>query len=93
MTDTEIEKIVSEILRRHLKQFGFQGAEVHSEIDFDGSPIIRVRALYSDENAPTGAITRSLHDIRNELLDRGEERFVVLEGQYLGAKAVDEDVD
>jgi hypothetical protein len=93
MTDSEIERLASEILRRHLHTFGFQGVEARSEVDFDGSPVIRVRARYTNENVPTSAITQSLHDIRSELINRGEDRFVLLESEYLGTQPVDEDVD
>jgi hypothetical protein len=93
MTDHEIEMVASSILRRRLHAFGFQGVEARSEIDFDGSPVIRVKARYTDESAPTKAITQSLHDIRSELINRGEDRFVLLEGEYLGNQPVDEDVE
>lgn len=93
MTNDQIEQVASKIVAKHLQSFGFKGVDVKSEIDFDGSPIIRIRARYTDDKAPTSAITQSLHDIRNELLRLGDERFVILEGDYLGAEPVDEDVN
>ena len=93
MTDQEIEQVASEILKRHLQAYGFDGAEAKSETDFDGSSVIRIWARYKDENVPTAAITQSLHDIRSELIGRGEERFVLLSGEYLGNEMVDEDVE
>ena len=93
MTDDEIQGVATEILRERLGAFGFQAADAHSEIDFDGSPVIRVKARYADERAPTAAITQSLNDIRSALIHRGEQRFVLLEGELLGNEQLDEDVD
>lgn len=92
MTDGEIERVATEILKQRLQAFGFQGVEARSDIDFDGSPVIRVKARYTDDTAPTKAITQSLHDVRSELISRGENRFVLLESEYLGNQPVDEDV-
>lgn len=93
MTDHEIEQIASRILHQRLHGFGFTNAEARSEIDFDGSPVIRVKARYTDENTPTRAITQAMNEIRSELIHSGEQRFVLLEGEYLGEEAIDEDVN
>jgi hypothetical protein len=93
MTDEEIQGVATQILRERLGAFGFQDADAHSEIDFDGSPVIRVKARYADEHAPAAAITQSLNDIRSALIRGGEERFVLLEGELLGNEQLDEDVD
>jgi hypothetical protein len=93
MTDDEIRAVAAEVLQTRLRNFGFKGAEARSETDFDGSPVIRISARYDDASVPTSAITQSLHDIRTELLKRGEERFVLLEGDFIGGQPVDEDVD
>ena len=93
MTDNDIEQIASRILRDNLGPFGFQGSDVRSEIDFDGSPVVRIKARYTDANAPTKAITKSMHEIRTALLRQGEQRFVLLEGEYLGDQQIDEDVN
>jgi hypothetical protein len=93
MNDNDIEQIASRILQNHLGAFGFQNAEARSEIDFDGSPVVRIKARYTDGSAPTKAITQSMHEIRAALLNEGEQRFVLLEGEYLGDQQIDEDVN
>jgi hypothetical protein len=93
MTDNEIQDIALRVLNHRLKEFGFHGADVRSEVDFDGSPVVRVKARYTDENAPSKAITQSLNEIRSALLKMGEERFVLLEGELLGGEQIDEDVN
>ena len=93
MTNDEIQQVASEILSKNLGHFGFQGAETAPEIDFDGSSVLRIKARYTDENAPTKAITQSMHEIRSALLGQGEERFVYLEGVLLGEEHIDEDIN
>ena len=92
MNDSEIKKVAAKILRKRLSTHGFEGINVKSEVDFDGSSVIRIRARYKDEQMPTDAITQSLHDIRSELIALGEDRFVLLEGELLGIEQIDEDV-
>jgi hypothetical protein len=92
MNDSEIKKVAAKILRKHLSAHGFEGVDVKSEDEFDGSPVIRIRARYKDERMPTKAITQSLHDIRSKLIALGEDRFVLLEGELLGREQIDEDV-
>ena len=84
MTDSEINEIASKILRRKFHRLGFVESKSQSEIDFDGASIIRVMAQFqrrpiSTSESPLDAI----HEIRSELLERGEERFVFLNNEYL----------
>ena len=91
MTDNQINQIVTGILRDRLEQFGFARSEVKSDLDFEGSPIIRVTAQYENGRVPSDQLIDSLHAIRSELLRLGEERFVFLESEYPGPKEPDED--
>ena len=79
MTDQEIQEVVSNILRTRVPEAGFKGADVSSDIDFDGESIIRVTARY--ERRPQerrDVLIGAVHDLRDALIDRGEERFVFL---------------
>lgn len=94
MNDQQISTVVDRVLRTNLAGRGFEKADVASEIDFDGGSIIRVIAHYQNERVPSDAIVRSLHQIRDELLNEGEERFVILQSRYRDeADAVSEDIE
>jgi hypothetical protein len=84
MNDQEITHVVDRILKENLASKGFEKANVASEVDFDGSSIIRVRAHYQNGEVPSDDIIKSLHQIRDELLSKGEERFVILQSDYEG---------
>lgn len=93
MTDTEINKIVSKILRERFRNLGFQRSTVQSEQDFDGSSILRVRAHLKKEDAPSDRLTDALHRIRSELIKNGEDRFVFLSTESPHEEMIDEDVE
>ncbi len=93
MTDNEINKVVSKILREHLKDFGFSRSTVHSEQDFDGASILRITAHCKKWDVPSSRLTDALHEIRSNLLRRGEERFVLLGSQSPNEETLEEDVD
>jgi hypothetical protein len=93
MTDEEINKIVSKLLRERLNEYGFVRSSVQSEEDFDGSSILRVTAYFKKEDVPSDRLTDALHEIRSKLLDRGEERFVFLRFKSPREETIDEDVE
>jgi hypothetical protein len=93
MTDEEIEKVVSSLLRDRFKDFGFERSTVKSEEDFDGESILRVSAHFNNGKVATNRLIDALHDIRSELITRGEERFVLLNSEYLGEEDNDEDTE
>jgi hypothetical protein len=93
MTDSEINKVISKVLRDQLKDFGFQRATVHSEEDFDGSSILRVVVHTKKLDVPSSRLTKALHEIRSKLLSRGEERFVLLGSESSKEETAEEDVD
>jgi hypothetical protein len=93
MTDSEINNVVSKILREHLKDFGFIRSTVHSEQDFDGASILRITAHCKEWNVPSSRLTDALHEIRSNLLRKGEERFVLLGSQSPNEETLEEDVD
>lgn len=93
MDDREISDIVSKIVRARYPEAGFRGAEVRSDLDFDGEPIVRVTAAYERRPAPASALVGLTHDIRDALLSRGDDRFVFLENEIASEKEVDEEVE
>ena len=94
MTDQEISRIVNDVLRERVPAAGFKGAEVMSDQDFDGDPIIRVTAHYErrPRTKPDPLIT-AVHDLRSALIDQGEDRFVFLDNDVEDEQQVEEDVD
>lgn len=93
MTDVEINKVVSKILREQLRDFGFQRSTVHSERDFDDSSILRVIVRLRKSDVPSSRLTDALHEIRTKLLSKGEERFVLLGSESPREETIEEDVD
>jgi hypothetical protein len=82
MTDDEINEVASRLLHKHFEDLGFEYSTVESEQDFDGGPILRVRAYFTNGEAPTERLISALHEIRSELIRRGEERFVFLDSEF-----------
>jgi hypothetical protein len=93
MTDSEINKIVSRLLRERLRDFGFKRSAVHSEQDFDGSSILRITAYLRKPGVPASQLTDALHEIRTKLLSKGEERFILLSSESPEEEMIDEDVE
>ena len=92
MTDSEINKVVSKLLRGRLRGFGFERSTVQSEQDFDGSSILRVTAHLKSPEVPTDRLTDALHEIRSKLINMGEERFVLLNSESPEEEMIDEDL-
>ena len=92
MTEDEINKIVSKLLRKRFADLDFERSSVESEQDFDGNSILRITAHVGKEGVPSDRLIDALHDIRSELLRKGEERFVILNSKYPQDQTVDEDV-
>jgi hypothetical protein len=93
MTDDEITKIVTKVLRREFKGLGLERVLVGSEEDFDGDSIIRVNAKLKSGTAPAERLAKALHDIRSELIARGEGRFVFLSSAQPDVEFVEEEVE
>jgi len=93
MTDDEINTVVSELLHRRYGDIGFERSTVKSEEDFDGSSILRVTARFKNQDLPANRLIDARHEIRSELIRRGEERFVFLSTEYPHEAMVDEDLE
>jgi len=93
MTDDEINAVVSELLHRRYGDIGFERSTVKSEEDFDGSSILRVTARFNNMDLPANRLIDARHDIRSELIRRGEERFVFLTSKFPHAATIDVDLE
>lgn len=93
LTDDEVAKIIRKILSREFKDLGFEHVAVNSEEDFDGDSIIRVNAKLKSGTAPAERLSKALHNIRSELIDRGEDRFVFLSSAQPDDEFIEEDVE
>jgi hypothetical protein len=93
MTDDEINEVVSKLLRSRFGDLGFEYSTVKSERDFDDTSILRVTAHFKNGDVSTKQMINALHDIRSELIARGEERFVFLDSEYPGQEVEYEDED
>ena len=79
MTDDEINEVVSRHLRKQFEDLEFEYATAESEEDYDGSSIIRVKAHFKVGSVPSAdQMIDAVHETRNELIKRGERRFVFL---------------
>ncbi len=82
MTDDEIREVVSRLLRERFEDLEFEYATAQSEEDFDGSSIIRVKAHFRGGRVPVVRLIDASHDIRTELIRRGDERYVFLNSVF-----------
>lgn len=94
MTDDEIKKVVDEVLTERFGADNYIGADVFSDTDFDGSPVIRVLARWRHQTELKSRALALVHLIRERLLQRGEERFILLTNFYADTpQEIEEDVE
>jgi hypothetical protein len=93
MTDDQISEIVCELLNHRFADIGFERSTVKSEEDFDGSSILRVIAHFKNGNLPANRLIDARHEIRSELIQRGDDRFVFLDTEYPHVELIDEDLE
>lgn len=94
MTDQEITKLVSEVLREQVPEAGFLGAEASSGLDFDGDPVIKIVARYQrrPDTKPDPLLNAS-HLLRSALISRGEDRFILLKNDVVSEQQSESDID
>jgi hypothetical protein len=94
MTDDEINEVVSRLLRKQFEDLEFEYATAESEEDYDGASIIRVKTYFRGGTVPARQLIDAVHEIRTELIRRGEQRFVFLDTVIpYDREFVDEDVE
>ena len=74
---SKVEQTVEKVLRDRLETSGFEGAEIRSDRDFDGDPILVVDVNYRFLDKPISSkVTFGLTtEIRKALMALGESRF------------------
>jgi hypothetical protein len=90
LTDQQINEIASQILADDPSRRGFLGSDARSDVNFEGTPVIRVTARYAntpEKPQPLGA----MHAIREKLLELGETRSVFLTNTYRDEPATIDD--
>ena len=85
MNDQEIRATVVEILKMMAPDAEFEGADVTFESDWDGEPVISVRARFAHAPEDPSLLLDAGHRVRSALLAKGEDRFV-----FLAADVADE---
>lgn len=93
MTDDQIRKIVTPLLRKALAESGYRSVTVESETDFDGNPVVRIVASVTSEDIPAETLINAQHEIRSVLMEKGDDRFVFLDAVYPHEEFVDEDIE
>ena len=91
--NAEIQKIAERVLKTELASSNILGCRVNAEEYFDGAEIIRVTAI---SEIPVDAARRRLAAntaIRDELLQRGDDRYVFLDIEVSSEQPDDEDCD
>lgn len=85
MDDIDINQVASAVLGRRLAGFGFSHSEAVSDVDYDGTSIIRIKATYTKGPIrESKSLIEAVDEIRSNLLGVGESRFVFLKNEYEG---------
>jgi hypothetical protein len=82
MTDQEISEIASRVLKERFPDAGLIAAEAKSDLDYEGTPILTIMARFQHRPLIPDASSSAIHELRTELLRRGEDRFVFLSNEY-----------
>jgi hypothetical protein len=88
--NAEIQKIAERVLQSQFASSRIVGCRVASEEDFDGAEIVRVTAVSEIPVDDASARLAANLAIRDELLQRGDDRYVFLDIE-LSSDQPDED--
>ena len=81
--DAEIATIVNGVLSSRLCTYGFADSTVDSTQEYEGIPIIKVKAFYEGEPIEdSGKVIDSVDEIRSALFSRGEKRYLFVTNVY-----------
>ena len=84
MKQFEVQKIVDGVLAQRLGTNGFSKSDVTFEEDFDGAEIIRVIAHLEKPVDHVRLLMDSRSEIRQLLIDCGDDRYVFLQQDFPG---------
>lgn len=89
IANSEVEKIIANVLRERLGKNGFSRSDVVFDEDFDGEEIIRVTAHVETPVADVDELFDSVYAIRDQLLKAKDKRFVFLSQDYPGSREIE----
>ncbi len=92
MKQSQVHKIVNDVLALRLGSNGFSKSDVTFEEDFDGTEIIRVTAHFENPVDDVRLLMDSQSAIRRTLIKGGDDRYVFLRQDFPGNN-FDDDVD
>jgi hypothetical protein len=91
--DAEIQKIAESVLATRFAPQRFLNCEAHSEEDFDGESVVRVKAVLAEPiHDPAPRLDATLA-IRDELHNRGDDRYVYLDLDVPGDGHLSEEIE
>ena len=85
MTETEIRKIVADVMRERFAKLGFVNSDVVLNEDFDGEKIVRVTAHFDRPRDVGESLFDAADTIRTRLIEAGDDRFVFVSRDYPGS--------
>ena len=85
MTETEIRKIVSDVMRERFAKLGLVDSDVVLDEDFDGEKIVRVMAHFDRPRDVGESLFDAADTIRTRLIEAGDDRFVFVSRDYPGS--------
>jgi hypothetical protein len=89
-TETDIRKIVSEVMQARFANRGLASSDVDFDEDFDGDKIVRVTAhFYQRPEDRAESLFDAADAIRARLIEAGDDRFVFVSRDYPGASGED----
>lgn len=77
-----IDKLVSEIARKHLSDLGVEAVHSEPAVDSQGKDALRITiTITSPDNIPSigDKLLDTLFEIQTQLAEKGEERFPIIE--------------
>jgi len=88
--DSAIVKAIREIVERETGRFGFESIQVEVANDNDGDPVLWIAASYGARGEPIDmkALGTVASDVRERLLELGEERFPHIRYQFPDSRKV-----
>lgn len=93
MTEAVPERVHAEIerlLADRLGRFGFYHADVHSEVGYDGDPVLVIDASYHHSDEPVDPVVtlQTLVDLQRLLMAHGDERFPNLNHRFAPGQVI-----
>ena len=86
-----VQEIVDAVLRDKLAGTPFDHAQIETERDFDGEPIIRVFVSFNADTSANAVLIDSASVIRDRLIEVGDDRYVYVSPRFPASDDADGD--